>query len=339
LAVYSSLAAMIPSSEFSFTSADGLRIACARWDSRGPLRGVVQIAHGMGEHIGRYTAVIEVLVSAGFTVYGNDHRGHGLTALSVTHLGDFGEGGFNLLVEDMVRLSRIAKDENPDRPFILLGHSMGSFASQQYVLDQSHEIDGLILSGSGALDGLARAASFAAPGENILNARFEPARTPADWLSRDNSVVDAFLSDPLCFAQLQPASFASFLAAAPSLSDPGNLRRIRADVPIYLFSGSEDPVGQQLEGVEILMERYSNAGISDISYDFYLGGRHEMLNEINRREVLANLLHWMCGARNVRGTGFIAVTGYYNCIPEVELKTMLIPQASRGPVDCTEDKP
>jgi alpha-beta hydrolase superfamily lysophospholipase len=90
-------------------------------------------------------------------------------------------------------------------------------------------------------------------------------------------------------------------------------------LPIYLFSGSEDPVGQQLEGVELLIERYSNAGISDISYDFYLGGRHEMLNEINRREVLANLLHWMCGARNVRGTGFIAVTGYDNCIPEVEL--------------------
>jgi alpha-beta hydrolase superfamily lysophospholipase len=135
-------------------------------------------------------------------VYGNDHRGHGRTALSAAHFGDFGEGGFDLLVEDMVRLSRIAKEENPDPPFILLGHSMGSFAAQQYVLDHSREIDGLVLSGSGALDGLARLANSAPSRKNILNAPFEPARTPFDWLSRDSAVVDAFISDPLCFAQL-----------------------------------------------------------------------------------------------------------------------------------------
>src|SRR4030095_13791827 len=126
----------IPATEFRFTSTDGLQIACARWDSRGPVRGVVQIAHGMGEHIGRYVGAIEVLVSADLTVYGNDHRGHGRTAPSAAHLGDFGEGGFDLLVEDMVRLSRIAKDEHPDLPLILMGHSMGSFAAQQYVLDR-----------------------------------------------------------------------------------------------------------------------------------------------------------------------------------------------------------
>ena len=105
------------SSEFRFTSADGLRIACARWDSRAPVRGVVQIAHGMGEHIGRYVELIDALISAGLTVYGNDHRGHGHTASSATGFGDFGEGGFDRLVEDMVRLSRIATEENPDRPF------------------------------------------------------------------------------------------------------------------------------------------------------------------------------------------------------------------------------
>ena len=93
------------------------------------MRGVVQTAHGMGEHIGRYFGLIGVLVSAGLTVYGNDHRGHGRTAPPAAHFGDFGEGGFDLLVEDMVRLSRIAKEENPDQPFILLGHSMGSFAA------------------------------------------------------------------------------------------------------------------------------------------------------------------------------------------------------------------
>jgi len=285
--------AITPSAEFSFTSSDGLRIAYGRWDSHGPVRGGIQIAHGMGEHIGRYAETIEVLVSAGLTVYGNDHRGHGSTASSAKQFGDFGNGGFDLLVEDMVRLSRIAKDENPNLPFILFGHSMGSFAAQQYVLDHSREIDALILSGSGALDGLARLATSAPEGSNVLNANFEPARTPFDWLSRDTAVVDAFMNDPLCFAELQPKAFASFLGAASELSDLLRLRNIRDDLPIYLFSGSEDPVGQQLEGLALLIRRYEKAGLYDISHDFYLGGRHEMLNEINREEVRERLLAWI----------------------------------------------
>jgi len=173
---------MTPSAEFRFTSTDGVRVACARWDARTSVRGTVQIAHGMGEHIGRYVGLIEALVGAGLTVYGNDHRGHGRTA------------------------------------------------AQQYVLDHSREIDGL-----------ARLASAAPPGENLLNAPFEPARTPFEWLSRDTAVVDAFIDDPLCFAQLQPAAFGSFLGAAPRLCDPASLGKIRRDLPIYLFSGSDDP--------------------------------------------------------------------------------------------------
>ena len=298
--------AITPSAHFSFTSSDGLRIACARWDSHGPVRGVIQIAHGMGEHIGRYAETIEALVSAGLTVYGNDHRGHGSTASSAKQFGDFGNGGFDLLVEDMVRLSRMAKDENPNLPFILFGHGMGSFATQQYVLDHSREIDGLILSGSGALDGLARLATSAPEGSNVLNANFEPAWTPFDWLSRDTAVVDAFMSDPLCFAELQPKAFASFLGAASELSDPLRLRNIRDDLPIYLFSGSEDPFGQQLEGLALLIHRYEKAGLYDISRDFYTGGRHEMLNEVNRDEVRERLLAWISSILEKRGYGATA---------------------------------
>ena len=280
--------------EFQFTSTDGLSIACSRWDSRGPCRGIVQIGHGLGEHIGRYVGLIEVLVGAGLVVYGNDHRGHGRTALSSKHFGDFGDGGFKLLVEDMLRLSAIAKEENPEKPFILLAHSMGSFAAQEYVLDHSYSIDGLALSGSGALDGLVRLAKSAPPGEdNILNAPFAPARTPFDWLSRDPAVVDAFMKDPLCFGALQPAANESFFAAWSQLADPSRLRQIRRDLPIYLFSGSEDPVGQQLEGVRLLIDRYHQAGIRNICHHFYPGGRHEMLNEINRGEVQTNLLLWI----------------------------------------------
>ena len=284
---------MLSPSYFRFGAADGSSIACVRWDSHGASRGVVQIAHGIGEYIGRYEGLIEALVSAGLTVYGNDHRGHGNTALSPALFGDFGEGGFNMLVEDMLCLSRIAKHECPFQPYLLLGHSMGSFAAQQFVLEHSAEIDGLILSGSGALDGLARLVNSAPPGSNVLNASFEPARAPFDWLSRDNAVVDKFMIIPLCFAQLQPASFASFLAAGSRLSDPVTLRRIRKDLPVYVFSGSEDPVGQHLQGVRVLIDRYRRAGLKDISHDFYPGGRHEMLNEINRDEVQTRLLNWI----------------------------------------------
>ena len=278
--------------QFQFTSSDGLQIACTRWQNRKPPRGIIQIAHGMGGHIGRYSGLIEVLVHSGLVVYGNDHRGHGRTAASREQLGDFGPGGFNLLVEDMVHLSNIARKENPRQPFILFGHSMGSFAAQQYVLAHSDLIDGLILSGSGTLDGLARLTKKTSL-ENLLNGQFAPARTPFDWLSRDPAIADAFMKDPLCFAALQPGSMESFFAAASQLADPHCLRWIRPDLPVYLISGSEDPIGQQLEGVRLLMERYRRAGVTNVSHHFYAGGRHEMFNEINRKEVVTNLLLWI----------------------------------------------
>ncbi len=292
---------MGPACLFRFTSGDGLSIACARWEGRGPMRGVLQIAHGMGEHVGRYAALIDALISAGITVYGNDHRGHGRTAGPSAPRGEFGTSGFDSLVEDMLRLSRIARNEHPGAKLVLLGHSMGSFAAQQYVLDHSGEIDGLILSGSGTLDGLARLVSSGQVGTGLLNAAFEPVRTPFDWLSRDAAVVDAFMADPLCFAELAPAAYASFLAAAPRLSDPACLRDIRRDLPIYVFSGSEDPVGQRLEGVRVLLERYREAGLFDLSHDFCPGGRHEMLNEINRAEVQTRLLGWVSSVLERRG--------------------------------------
>jgi alpha-beta hydrolase superfamily lysophospholipase len=101
------------------------------------------------------------------------------------------------------------------------------------------------------------------------------------------------MKDPLCFAWLQPEASASFFNAASELADHTRLHQIRSDLPIYLFSGSEDPVGQQLEGVRVLIKRYRSAGIRDISYDFYRGGRHEMLAEINVGEVQSNLLEWI----------------------------------------------
>jgi len=154
---------------FEFTSGDGLSIACVKWIGRHHVRGVVQIAHGLGEHMGRYAELAETLVHGEFVVYGNDHRGHGLTAKVSGSFGDFGAGGFDQLVEDMVSLRVIAKKEHPGKPYILLGHSMGSFAAQQFILDHSHSIDGLVLSGSGTLDGLARLAQSVPAGEDPMS--------------------------------------------------------------------------------------------------------------------------------------------------------------------------
>ena len=283
---------------FQFTSADDLSIACVKWSGQHDVRGVVQIAHGLGEHIGRYAELAEILVRGEFVVYGNDHRGHGLTAKPSGSFGEFGLGGFDQLVDDMVSLRVIAKNEHPGKPYILLGHSMGSVAAQQFILDHSHSIDGLALSGSGALDCLARLAQSIPAGEDpmkLMNASFEPARTPFDWLSRDNAQVDAFINDPLCFPLLNPSSMQSFVDAFPRLADPRELRRVRENLPIYIFSGSDDPVGQRLKGVRVLLDRYHSAGIESLVHDFYSGGRHEMLHELNRREVITNLLVWISG--------------------------------------------
>src|SRR6266446_1707495 len=281
---------------FQFKSDDGLSIACVKWGNHRGVRGVVQIAHGLGEYIGRYGELADILVRDGFVVYGNDHRGHGLTAKLSGSFGDFGPGGFDQLVEDMVSLRVIAKNEHPAKPYILLGHSIGSFAAQQFVLDHSHSIDGLALSGSGALDGLARVAQSVAAGEDLMklmNAGFEPARTSSDWLSRDNAEVDAFVNDPLCFPSLKPESMQSFLYAFPRLADLREIRKIRDNLPVYILSGGDDPVGQRLEGVRVLIDRYRSAGLTSIAQDFYSGGRHEMLHEMNRRDVITNLLVWM----------------------------------------------
>ncbi len=281
---------------FQFLSSDGLPIQCVKWSRRHADRAVIQISHGLGEHIGRYARFADALVSAGFVVYGNDHRGHGLTAKRGGHVGDFGPGGFDQLVEDMVSLRVIAKNDYPGKPYILLGHSMGSFAAQQFILDHSHSIDGLVLSGSGVLDGLAKVAQglpSIADVMRLMNASFEPARTPFDWLSRDTAEVNAFIKDPLCFPTLTTGSMESFLNVFPRLSDPREIRKVRPDLPVFIFSGSDDPVGQKLEGVRLLVNRYRDAGMLSVAHEFYPGGRHEMLHETNRHVVFTDLHIWI----------------------------------------------
>jgi alpha-beta hydrolase superfamily lysophospholipase len=274
---------------FTFDANDGTRISAWRWDAQGPVKAVLQIAHGMGEHALRYGAPFAPLLAAGIAVYANDHRGHGRTA---TTLGDFGPGGFAGVVDDMAVLSRIARRENPGAKLVLMGHSMGSFALQIYLLQHSDLIDAAVLSGSAALDMLPPPD----PSGNALeafNKPFEPARTPFDWLSREAAEVDKYVADPLCGFSMNEASMMSLFVAAQPLFAPDALKAIRPDLPIYLFAGDRDPLNAGLTALTPLVERYRAAGVRDVTHDFYPGGRHEMLNETNRADVVQNLARFI----------------------------------------------
>ncbi|MHB8383787.1 MAG: alpha/beta fold hydrolase [Candidatus Binataceae bacterium] len=285
--------------EFSLISAaDGITIACYRWLAPEPAAGVVQIAHGMGEHALRYAAFAEFLNRAGLHVYANDHRGHGRTAAKKELLGDFGTAGWDGLVADMALLTRHARAAHGALPVVLLGHSMGSFAAQQYIIDDSGLIAGVILSGSASLDRLF--ASTALPNDSskpadltALNRDFEPARTPFDWLSRDNAEVDKYISDPLCGFGVNAPSRASMAAGGARTVNPAEIARIRGNLPIYIVAGDKDPVNHHLEWLRPLGERYRAAGIRDVTEKFYPDGRHEMLNETNRAEVMNDTLAWL----------------------------------------------
>jgi alpha-beta hydrolase superfamily lysophospholipase len=244
----------------------------------------------MGEHAPRYAPVAEALSRAGYDVYANDHRGHGSEA---GKLGDFGPAGFPALVADMAEVTRLARRESGGKPVVLLGHSMGSFAVQLYVLDHSDLVDGAALSGSAALDLLGAAAMTGQWKLEDLNAPFEPARTPFDWLSRDPMEVDAYINDPLCGFTVTPESYGSMFSVGPRLADVKELKRIRSDLPMFLFVGELDPVNGRLAWFHPLVDRYREAGLTDVSWHVYGGARHEVLNESNRPEVLAVLQAWI----------------------------------------------
>jgi alpha-beta hydrolase superfamily lysophospholipase len=264
-----------------------------QWKGSAPVRGIVQIAHGMGEHSVRYRLVAHALVNAGYAVYANDHRGHGELAANANALGDFGPQGFPVLVDDMTYVTRTARDAHKGKPLVLLGHSMGSFAAQLYLLDHSDLLDGVALSGTTALDLLGAAAMSGRWKLEDLNASFEPARTPFDWLSRDKAEVDAYIADPLCGFNVNAESYGSLFAVAPRLATVQEIGQIRRDLPIFLFVGGLDPVNAKLTWFQPLVDRYREAGLTDVSWHVYGNARHEVLNEINRAEVVANLLAWI----------------------------------------------
>jgi alpha-beta hydrolase superfamily lysophospholipase len=275
---------------FRFAGAEGADIAGLRWtDDTATPHAVLQVAHGMGEHARRYQAPLAPLIAAGWVVYADDHRGHGLTAPTPEALGDFGPNGAELVIEDLRRLTSLARAEHPDLPIVLMGHSLGSFFAQAFVLDHSHAIDGLVLSGTAAFGD--RTGPVRRLDEIELDG--EPARTPFDWLSRDPAEVDAYIADPLCGFSRKEAGDGSFARVAARLKDPAEIAKIRKDLPIYIFVGDKDPINQDLALLRPLVDRYREAGLTNVTVKVYPGGRHEMLNETNRAEVVADLARWL----------------------------------------------
>ncbi|WP_217180832.1 alpha/beta fold hydrolase [Streptomyces sp. AC495_CC817] len=271
-----------------FTDAYGVAIVYDVHPAEGVVRGVVQLLHGVGEHAGRYGALIADLTAAGFTVYADDHRGHGRTGIrqhdGPARLGRLGKGGLRAAKEAVWQLTGIIRAENPDLPLVLLGHSWGSFLSQMLVNDHPEAYDAVILSGSalrmpGSLN--------AAP----LNARWAgPGATGFEWLSRDPAVWKEFDEDPLT-TDVPLLKLFGPIEAAKLYGRPR--RDLGRDIPMLLMVGRDDPVGGPRSVHRLADEYRTRSGLTDVTTLVYPDARHEIFNEVQQAEVRADVLAWL----------------------------------------------
>jgi alpha-beta hydrolase superfamily lysophospholipase len=274
--------------ERTFVDADGVTIHFYQWKVGKP-HGVVQIAHGLGEYAGRYEELAQQLVTAGFTVYADDHRGHGQTGLDQwggdhSKLGDLGPGGIRSTIAAVRQLSQIVRGENEGVPLVLLGHSWGSLIAQSIVNTHSEDYDALVLTGT------AYRTLIHMNGGDLAKKHAHLGSTGYEWLSRDDRVGQAFLDDPLTFK----ANGMKLFGLADSLRLLGRpARNLAHDIPVLIQIGSEDTLGGE-RSVEKLARAYlGRAGLSDVELIVYADARHEIFNEINREEVYADTIAWL----------------------------------------------
>lgn len=295
-----------------FDSQGDIKVYYYSWVPENP-KGVIQIAHGMCEKALRYSYVAEKLAQNGYAVYANDHRGHGKTA--AMEYGYMGKGdGFLLMVRDMKSLTDIIVKQHPNLPIFLLGHSMGSFLSVRYVQLYANLLSGVIFSGTGGFDQVASSRAGARLArismsifgpkrkayyiekttKKLFNKRIDKVITGAEWLSRDNKVGEDFASEAdLGFIFTSSAYYYMFRGIIENFNE-ANMKAIPKSLKIYLFSGEEDPVGNYSDGVKYMYSLYKDQlGIADVTLRLYEGARHEMLNEINKDEVIEHLIDWL----------------------------------------------
>ncbi|MCP3935559.1 MAG: alpha/beta hydrolase [Actinomycetia bacterium] len=290
-----------------FTDTDGVEIFYRTWTPDFAPRGAFVIAHGASEHSGRYARFAESLNRDGWMVLALDHRGHGHSSKS-TGTGKLGPRGLDGVLDDMDQLIEVARSSVGDKPVVLFGHSMGSIFAQAYVVRGSAALAGYVLSGCPGppAEGLVEltagldAAVAAGMGDEPLdmlgtfNQRFEPARTPFDWLSCDESEVDAYIADPMCGDDnpLTTAYVAAMLGAARDSMTGDAISGIRPDLPVLLVTGEMDPVSGNGVQVHALEQELEASGRS-VTAHYYPDARHEVLNETNRSQVTADIGAWL----------------------------------------------
>lgn len=267
----------------------GIEITFYEWPVAKP-KAVIQLVHGLGEHARRYDHVAAELNRHGYSVYADDHRGHGQTGASMVDkritksMGQLGPGGMRATINQIHELTDLIHIENPESPLFLFGHSLGAMISQKLINQHSADYRGVILSGSTLmLPGVAKLDGFNKRWKNTPNA------SGKEWLASDESVGRAFMADPLCFPESATKAFgllnAAVLSGLPS-------RKIDADMPVLLFTGSEDPIGAE-RGNKMLMNAFRRAGVHDVTLIVYDEMRHETLNDVNQQEVLDDIASWL----------------------------------------------
>lgn len=273
-------------------------------------KGVIQLSHGMCEYICRYEHVFEVLTAAGFAVCGNDHLGHGYTSP-----GSYGfkaeQDGYRFVLEDLHTMNRLGHEKYPSIPYFLLGHSMGSFYGRWFAELYPDALDGLIISGTGGPSplmpiGKALASLLAKlKGPKYVSKfmvdismgsycnRIKDATSGNAWLSRDPEVWEKYSNDEKCNFSFSVSAYRDMLTAYVHVSKKSWAQNLRKDLPIYIYSGAFDPVGNYGKGVTAVHKLLQDAGIQDLQIKLYPDGRHEMHNEINKDEVFADLITWL----------------------------------------------
>ena len=298
---------------FRFPSSDGIHtVAGYRFPVENP-RAVVQISHGMIEHIGHYTELIARMNAAGISVYANDHLGHGRTA-SPDEYGYFGaKGAREFVLRDLRFVTERARRENPDLPLIFLGHGMGSFLARLYAVRWGDELDGLVILGTAGPNPMLPVAKTLAalsvgllganhPGKILTklafgayNSRYEKGVPEKAWITRDTAELDRFKDDPASNFKFSAGGFRELFAMLGEINKKSWARKLPKDLPIFLASGDMDPVGGWGKGVKKVAKRMEDAGLEKLTFRLYPGFRHELHNEIGCDEFYRDLLAWAEG--------------------------------------------
>ena len=299
-------------SPFTFTADDGAKLFVYRWlPDVGFGKAVVHIAHGLAEHAGRYERLAEALTECGYVVFANDQRGHGRTVVEPETIGHFAdEDGWARILKDTEQISFSVRMDFPHHPVILLGHSMGSLVAQHLAVRGL--FDAVAMSGAnGNVSPLVHVGKWITRFErwrlgrrgksellnklsfDAFNKAFKPNRTSFDWLSRDENEVDKYIAAPMCGFLCSTQLWADMLDAMTEAAKPEFRARVPKQLPVYLFSGSRDPVNEEGRGSTALAEYYRSIGMEKVSYRIFTQARHETLNELNRDEVTTHLLDWL----------------------------------------------